>query len=499
MEKERTVVCHEILSAADAVFNGESPMESLNYVLAVLLWKSASDLWEDRQAFWSNRFAGDLRKVERRMKWERFQIPKGCQLKDQWAFLGTNNLGERLNRVMGQIEQANAPILTGLLSEIDFSCERRLGSLRDRNSRLRRLLEGFNHPDIDFRPSRSRREEMLSQVVGFLLDQFGARLGSRAGEFLTPPGVCQLLAKLLAPQKGDSIYDPTCGAGSLLMGLVQEANDVGCSLFGQEKNGVMLTLCRLSILLHGVDTFRAYQGDSLRDPQWLSGGDLKRFDVVVGHPPFSLSDWGHDSAGTDRFNRFSWGLPPKSKGDFAFILHMIQSAKKGKGRVGVIASRGVLFRKGIEASLRQRLVEENVLDAVVMLPAKALGGTTAPGVILILKRQRKLRDVLLIDASSEVDLIGGQTLFSSRAMNRIVSIYKNRIELEGFSCRLSPERIAVKEYSLEWDDYLRTAGEPEAIDRECIREQIEFVESELNEVRGQIELQLQALSQISSE
>ncbi len=273
-ENDPLSVCCEVLRLGEASFNCESPMDSLNYMMAMLLWKSASDRWEDRRAFWVNRFAGDKVQVDRRLKWERFLMPEGCLLKDQWAHLGSRDIGCRINGVLREIEEANAPLLTGLLTDVDFTCERRLGSLRDRNPRLRRLLEGLNNPVIDFRSSDSGRESLISQVVCFLVNHFGTRMTGRGGGFLTSPLVCQLVAKLLSPSKGCSIYDPVCGSGALLLALSRETGGGGSHLFGQDKNRVMLSVCRLRLLLQGVDSFCGLQGDSLSHPGWYSGARL---------------------------------------------------------------------------------------------------------------------------------------------------------------------------------------------------------------------------------
>ena len=500
-KSERQQLYGEVLRIWDEFSSDENPVESLNYLLAILLWRAASDRSVNRRAYWLKRLGGDRAEAEKRLGWERIRIPAGCGIQDQWTHFGAKDLGRWVNSMMIRIEEANGPLLTGLLTQLDFACERRLGAVRDRNERLRRMLEGLGGPLVDLGSGDVAGgdgwDETFAELVQMLLKRLSSQVATLGRSFLTPPGVCRLVAKLLVPQKAHRIYDPTCGAGTLLWSLAQELDGLDCGLFGEERNGEVLLLCRLCLLLRGVDSFCGHQGDSLKGPGWVEGNKLKRFDVVVGHPPFSVDDWGREWAMEDPFGRFSWGLPPKSKGDYAFILHMIHRAEECSGRVGVIASRGVLFRKGSEAKIRRRLIEENLVDAVVFLPARVLGRSSVQGVILVFKRQRPYRDVLLINASGRKDEGAGTDCLTNREMERIIAAYRERSQVEGFSCRLSPEAIAAKEYSLEWDDHGRTDEVSDAIDRTSLCAEMDFLRSELEGVRRQIEAKLGALSQLS--
>ena len=234
---------------------------------------------------------------------------------------------------------------------------------------------------------------MTGDIIGecyiYLISRFASDAGKKAGEFYTPAAVSRLLAGLAAPQPGNTICDPACGSGSLLIRAAEQVGSDNFALYGQEVNGATWALARMNMFLHAKDAARIEWCDTLNSPALIEGDHLMRFDIVVANPPFSLDKWGAEDAPKDQYGRFWRGVPPKSKGDYGFITHMIEIAKRHSGRVAVIVPHGVLFRGGAEGRIRQALIEENLLDAVVGLPANLFTTTGIPVAVLIFDRSRE--------------------------------------------------------------------------------------------------------------
>src|SRR6056297_1619905 len=378
-----------------------------DYILVMLFLKYISDHWNDHVASYQEQFAGDEVRIRRRLERERFVLPDGCSFYDLYNARDEVDIGERINVALEKIEDANRTKLEGVFRNIDFNSESNLGKVKDRNRRLKNMLQDFAKPELDLRPSRVT-EDIIGECYIYLISKFASDAGKKAGEFYTPTAVSRLLAKLAAPQPGNTICDPACGSGSLLIQASQEVGSENFALYGQEVNGATWALARMNMFLHAKDAARIEWCDTLNSPALVEGDHLMRFDVVLANPPFSLDKWGAEDAESDQYNRFWRGIPPKSKGDYAFITHMIEIAKRQSGRIAVIVPHGVLFRGGAEGKIRQQLIEENLLDAVIGLPANLFTTTGIPVAILVFDRSREeggenadRKDVLFIDASKE--------------------------------------------------------------------------------------------------
>lgn len=359
-----------------------------DYILGMLFLKYISDLWNDHLAAYRQQFGGDEARIRRRLERERFVLPEGASFYDLYAQRNEANIGELINVALEKIEDANRTKLEGVFRNIDFNSEANLGRPKDRNRRLKNLLEDFAKPAMDLRPSRVT-EDIIGECYIYLISRFASDAGKKAGEFYTPSAVSRLLAKLAGPKPGDMICDPTCGSGSLLIQASQEVGSENFALFGQEVNGATWALARMNMFLHARDAARIEWCDTLNSPTLVEGDHLMKFDVVVANPPFSLDKWGAEDAHRDQWGRYWRGIPPKSKGDLAFISHMVEIAKRQTGRVAVIVPHGVLFRGGAEGRIRQALIEENLLDAVVGLPANLFTTTGIPVAILVFDRSRE--------------------------------------------------------------------------------------------------------------
>jgi type I restriction enzyme M protein len=454
-----------------------------NYILVMLFWKYVSDVWRDHRDAYLKEYKGDETRVARRLARERFQLPDGCDFYSIHAQREKTDIGERMNIALAGIEEANKAKLEGVFREVDFNSESKLGQTRDRNARLKMLLEDFATPKLDLRPSVVGEEDVIGNVYEYLLERFASDAGKKAGEFYTPGQVSKLLAMLLAPKKGNTICDLTCGSGSLLIKVGRQADERDFALFGQEMNGTTHALCRMNMFLHGMDNFRIEWGDVLRNPRLIEGDRLMKFDILAANPPFSLDKWGYDEASADPFHRYHRGLPPKSKGDWAFITHMIETAREGTGRVGVIVPHGVLFRGAAEGRIRQRMIEENLLEAVIGLPSNLFFGTGIPAAILLFNKGKSHGDVLFIDASREFKEAKNQNVLTDEHLEKIVSTYQAFETVEKYAYRATPQELADNDFNLNIPRYVDTFEEEAEIDLAAVKQEIASLESKLATVR----------------
>lgn len=463
-----------------------------DYILVMLFLKYISDLWNDHLATYRRQYGDDEARIRRRLERERFVLPEGAGFYNLYAQRNEPNIGELINIALEKIEDANRAKLEGVFRNIDFNSEANLGRPKDRNRRLKNLLEDFAKPALDLRPSRVSAD-IIGECYIYLISRFASDAGKKAGEFYTPTAVSQLLAKLAAPQPGNTICDPACGSGSLLIQASQEVASKNFALYGQEVNGATWALARMNMFLHAKDAARIEWCDTLNSPALVEGDHLMRFDVVLANPPFSLDKWGAEDAETDHYKRFWRGVPPKSKGDYAFITHMIEIAKRQSGRVAVIVPHGVLFRGGAEGRIRQQLIAENLLDAVVGLPANLFTTTGIPVAILIFDRSREQgganesrRDVLFIDASKEFSPGKTQNVMDEVHVAKVLETYRARAEVERYSRRASPEEIVENGHNLNIPRYVDTFEPEEEIDVAGVQKDIVRIEAELAEVRAKM-------------
>lgn len=470
-----------------------------DYILVMLFLKYISDLWNAHVEDYKKQFGGDETRIRRRLERERFVLPKGASFYDLYEARNEANIGELINTALEKIEDANRSKLEGVFRNIDFNSEANLGKTKDRNRRLKNLLEDFAKPALDLRPSRVS-EDIIGECYIYLISKFASDAGKKAGEFYTPTAVSKLLSQLANPQPGNTICDPACGSGSLLIRTADETGSDNFSLYGQEVNGATLALARMNMFLHAKDAARIEWCDTLNSPALIEGDHLMRFDIVVANPPFSLDKWGAEHAGDDQYKRFWRGIPPKSKGDYAFITHMVEIAKRQTGRVAVIVPHGVLFRGGSEGEIRKKLIEENLLDAVIGLPSNLFTTTGIPVAILVFDRSReqgganeKRKDVLFIDASREYTSAKTQNVLEEDHIAKIVKTYRKREEVEKFSSKATVEDITENDFNLNIPRYVDTF-EPEAeIDVVAVQREINAIESELEEVRQRMAKHLKEL------
>ena len=463
-----------------------------DYILVMLFLKYISDLWNDHIETYRARYGDDEARIRRRLERERFILPEGASFYDLYEQRTEANIGELINIALETVEDANRTKLEGVFRNIDFNSEANLGRVKDRNRRLKNLLEDFAKPSLDLSPSRVA-EDIIGECYIYLISRFASDAGKKAGEFYTPAAVSRLLAGLAVPKPGDTICDPACGSGSLLIRAAEQVGSDNFALYGQEVNGATWALARMNMFLHAKDAARIEWCDTLNSPALIEGDHLMKFDIVVANPPFSLDKWGAEDASNDPYKRFWRGVPPKSKGDYGFITHMIEIAKRHSGRVAVIVPHGVLFRGGAEGRIRRALIEENLLDAVVGLPANLFTTTGIPVAVLVFDRSREQggqhatrTDVLFIDASREFTPGKTQNVMDEAHIAKVVETFRTRATVEKYSHRASPEEIAENDFNLNIPRYVDTFEPEEEIDVAALQQEIDQIEAELAEVRGRM-------------
>ena len=472
-----------------------------DYVLTMLFLKYISDVWQDHYDGYKEEYGDEPELIHEMMKNERFILPEKANFYSLYAKRHEAGNGERIDKALHAIEEANIAKLRDVFQDISFNSNK-LGEEAQKNELLRELLEDFAKDSLNLKPSRIGNLDIIGNAYEFLIKNFAADSGRKAGEFYTPPEVSALMAQIMEPQEGDEICDPTCGSGSLLMKcgrLVQEQhNSKKYALYGQEAIGSTWALAKMNMFLHGEDNHRIEWGDTIRNPKLLNSEDsLKHFDIVVANPPFSLDKWGHGTAESDKFTRFRRGIPPKTKGDYAFILHMVETMKPKTGRMAVVAPHGVLFRGSSEGKIRQKLVEEGMLDTVIGLPEKLFYGTGIPAAILIFKKKKVDDNVLFIDASREFVSGKNQNQLSADNIKKIYDTYKARQSVDKYAYLASVEELAENDYNLNIPRYVDTFEEEEEIDLMAVRTEREALKAELAELEEKMDGYLKELGYVA--
>ena len=383
-----------------------------------------------------------------------------------------HNIGEALNTAAEAIEEHNSS-LEGVLVTIDFNIKNKLS-----DKKLQDLLSHFNKHRL--RNADFERPDLLGTAYEYLIKMFADSAGKKGGEFYTPSEVVQLLVSLLKPHAGMRIYDPTSGSGGMLVQMrnylaKHGENAANLSLYGQEMNLNTWAICKMNMFLHGVHSADIRKGDTLREPKHTQGGELMHFDRVIANPPFSLKKWGKEECDSDGFGRFPYGTPPKDAGDLAFVQHMIASTNND-GMVGVVMPHGVLFRGSSEKAIRQGILEDDLLEAVVGLPAGLFYGTGIPACLLIINKQKpaaRKGKVLFINSELEFEPGKNQNKLRPQDIAKIVETFENhtfesKSDIKRYSRVVELSEIADNDYNLNIRRYADTSPPAEIFDVRAI-------------------------------
>lgn len=475
-----------------------------DYILVMLFVKYLSDTYKEHVEEYTKKYEGDTERIQRALTRDRFVLDEKSTFDHIYSKRNESNVGEVINKALEHIEEENKMKLRGVFRNIDFNSEAILGQTKDRNSMLKHLFEDFK--DLDLRPTSVGNADVIGDAYEYMIGKFASDAGKKGGEFFTPSEVSELVSRLVKPKENDRIYDATIGSGSLVIRTAKKVPSGKVAIYGQERNGQTHSLCRMNMFLHKFDDANIAWGDTLSNPMFLEDGHLMKFQVIVANPPFSLDKWAMGFAGSgderdfsmeaslDPYRRFEWGVPPKSKGDYAFVQHMLYSLAEG-GRMGIVLPHGVLFRGATEGAIRKQIIELNLLDAIIGLPANLFFGTGIPACILVFKKNRSRRDILFIDASNDEHFEKGKNQNNLREedIQRIVDAYDKYEDIDMFAHVASPDEIKENEYNLNIPRYVDTFEEEKPVDMDAVKENIANIKRELAEVEVKMQKQLEEL------
>lgn len=423
-----------------------------DYITPILYFKRISDVYDEEVVIALEESGGD-EEYALLPEQHRFVIPDGCHWNDVRE--RTENLGAAIVGAMRGIELANPDTLYGVLSI--FSAQKWTDKKNLSDGKIRDLIEHLSTRRLG---NKDYPADLMGDAYEILLKKFADDSKAQAGEFYTPRTVVSLLVRILDPKPGETVYDPACGSGGMLIEAINHMHhdNLCCgAIFGQEKNVVNATIAKMNLFLHGASDFSIMQGDTLRTPKILQGGEIARFDCVVANPPFSLEKWGSVEWSTDKYGRNIWGTPSDTCGDYAWIQHMVKSMTPGRGRMAVVMPQGILFRGGEEGRIREKLVESDRVEAVVTLGDKLFYGTGLSPCFLVLRQIKPMEHsarILMIDGKKILTLKRAQNILSPENLDRLYELYNNYEDVEDYARVVTIDEIRKKNYDLSPNKYI---------------------------------------------
>ena len=446
MAIKKSELYSSLWKSCDELRGGMDASQYKDYVLVLLFVKYVSD-----------KYAADPNSL--------IEVPEGGSFADMVAAKGKTNVGERLNEIIAKLAEANN--LTGVIDVADFDDQEKLGKGRDMVDRLSNLVSIFQSPGLDFRSNRAQGDDILGDAYEYLMRHFATESGKSKGQFYTPAEVSRIMAQVIglagATDSKQSIYDPTCGSGSLLLKAHDEAKSttgLDLAIYGQEMDNATSALAKMNMILHDCPTAEIWQDNTLSTPHFKDPmGNLKLFDFIVANPPFSTKAWSNGfNPAEDDYNRFSYGIPPDKNGDYAFLLHMLTSLKS-TGKAAVILPHGVLFRGGAEGVIRKRILQQGYIQAIIGLPANLFFGTGIPACIIILDKAGSAgrKGLFLIDASKGFIKDGNKNRLREQDIHKIVDACTQQRELPKFSRLVSLAEIEANDFNLNIPRYIDTS------------------------------------------
>lgn len=437
MAIKKTELYSSLWASCDNLRGGMDASQYKDYVLTLLFMKYVSDKYKD-----------DPHGM--------IEVPAGASYDDMLALKGDKEIGDKLNKIIAALAEAND--LKGVIDVADFNDEDKLGKGKEMVDRLSDLVAIF--AGLDLSSNRAEDDDLLGDAYEYLMRHFATESGKSKGQFYTPSEVSRILAKVVGITEDTSqdatVYDPTCGSGSLLLKASDEAPR-GLTIYGQEMDNATSALARMNMILHSNETAKIWQGNTIANPQWKnSDGSLKTFDFAVANPPFSSKNWTSGiSPENDEFERFVWGVPPEKNGDYAFLLHIIKSLKStGKG--AVILPHGVLFRGNAEARIRENLIKQGYIRGIIGLPANLFYGTGIPACIIVVDKEHAhaRTGIFMVDASKGFIKDGNKNRLRARDIHQVVDVFTKQIEVPKYSRMVTLTEIANNDYNLNIPRYI---------------------------------------------
>jgi type I restriction enzyme M protein len=444
-----------IWQACDELRGGMDASQYKDYVLVLLFVRYISDKYAGKK---------DALVV----------VPKGGSFNDLIKLKGKKDIGEKINQLLEEIAKENSS-LSGVINGVDFDDEEKLGRGKEMVERLSNLIAIFENEELDFSKNQADGDDLLGDAYEYLMKNFAVESGKSKGQFYTPAEVSRIMAKVIgareATGRNNTVYDPTCGSGSLLLKVAAEAQ-TEISIYGQEKETTTANLAILNMWLHGEPAADIRKGQStMSNPLFINtDGSLKTFDYAVANPPFSYKAWRTGfTPEDDEFERFDgFGIPPNKNGDFAFLLHLLKSLKStGKG--AIILPHGTLFRGNSEAVIRQNIIKRGYIKGIIGLPANLFYGTGIPACIIVLDKENasERKGIFMIDASKEFIKDGNKNRLRERDIKKIVESFTNQLEMPKYSRFISNKEIKKNEYNLNIPRYINTQEQEDMQDIEA--------------------------------
>ena len=430
--------------SCDELRGGMDASQYKDYVLVVLFVKYVSDKYKNNPD-------------------SMIEIPEGCSFDDFIALKGKSNIGEELNKKMALLAEAND--LSGVINVADFCDEQKLGKGKDLVDTVSNLIGIFQSSGLDFGKNRANDDDLMGDAYEYLMKHFASESGKSKGQFYTPAEVSRIMAKVIGLQhtnsKKTTIYDPTCGSGSLLLKALAET-PMGATLYGQEKDSATVGLAKMNMILHGEDLADIRQGDTINNPQFMSAHDssaLESFDFVVANPPFSTKSWLKSAKEEDEYGRWNStiGVPPEKNGDYAFLLHIIRSMNR-HGQGACILPHGVLFRGNAEATIRKYIVERGLIKGIIGLPANLFYGTGIPACIIVLDKKEAAdrSGIFMIDAKTGFAKDGPKNRLREQDVRRIVDVWNAQKPVAHYARFVEKEEIVGNDYNLNLPRYIES-------------------------------------------
>ena len=481
MTKEKLTLSQleQYLSKAAWILKGPVDASDFKvYIFPLLFFKRLSDVYDEEYQIALEESKGD-KEYAALPEFHRFEIPKQCHWNDVRET--TTNVGQAIEKAFRGIEQANQELLYGIFGDAQWSNKNKLS-----DRLLIDLIEHFSQYTL----SNSLVDpDILGQAYEYLIKHFADLTNKKAGEFYTPRSVVHLLGLILNPHEGESVYDPACGTGGMLLECVnhlQESNKDyrTLTLYGQEKNLTSSSIARMNMFLHGIEDFNIVRGDTLRNPAFFAADGLKAFDCVIANPPFSLDDWGSENWVNDPYGRNIAGVPPKGNGDMAWVQHMIKSMNS-TGRMTVVLPHGALFRKGAEGRIREELLKQDLLEAVIGLGSNIFYGTQLAACVMVFKQNKpanKKGKVLFIDGSNQVRVGRAQNFLEPQHVKQLFDWYTNFKVVENYTKVATLKDIIENDYNLNIPLYVE----------KIIEENLPSVEEALSDLKKAWEESLKA-------